>query len=105
MNALAAVVTGTDLASLRLTSSHRPCEMCAAACRFTGVGSVAFVAPDPSDAISHDDPPYVAAEWVVVANLVFLSRDCGLLGLVRTGHRPRSRARARGPRASRGQGR
>ncbi len=73
MNALAAVVTGTDLASLRLTSSHRPCEMCAAACRFTGVGSVAFIAPDPSDEVSHDDPAAVAAEWVVVANLLFLS--------------------------------
>lgn len=73
MNALAAVETGTDLASLRLTSSHRPCEMCASACRFTGVGSVAFVAPDPSDEVSHDDPPAVAAEWVVVANLLFLS--------------------------------
>jgi tRNA(Arg) A34 adenosine deaminase TadA len=48
MNALAAVGTGTGLGSLTLWSSHRPCVMCAAACAFTGVGSVAFIAPDPS---------------------------------------------------------
>src|ERR1017187_3427247 len=42
MNALAAVETGTDLASLTLWSSQRPCVLCAAACEFTGAGSVAF---------------------------------------------------------------
>jgi tRNA(Arg) A34 adenosine deaminase TadA len=73
MNALAAVEQGTDLSILRLTSSHRPCQMCAAACEFTGVGEVVYVAPDPSDAVSHDDPPGVATAWVVVANLLFLA--------------------------------
>jgi tRNA(Arg) A34 adenosine deaminase TadA len=73
MNALAAVATGTELGDVRLWSSHRPCAMCAAACAFTGVGSVSFIAPDPSDDDSHDDPPAIEAEWVVVANLLFLS--------------------------------
>ncbi len=73
MNALAAVDTGTELASLTLWSSHRPCAMCAAACAFTGVGSVAFIAPDPSDDDRHEDPDTIEPQWVVVANLLFLS--------------------------------
>jgi tRNA(Arg) A34 adenosine deaminase TadA len=73
MNALAAVDTGTDLGGLTLWSSHRPCAMCAAACAFTGVGIVAFIAPDPSDDDSHYDPRAIEPEWVVVANLLFLS--------------------------------
>jgi tRNA(Arg) A34 adenosine deaminase TadA len=73
MNALAAIRTGTELGSLTLWSSHRPCTMCAAACAFTGVGSVAFIAPDPSDDDSHDDPGGIEPEWVVVASLLFLS--------------------------------
>jgi tRNA(Arg) A34 adenosine deaminase TadA len=73
MNALAAVDTGTELASLRLWSSHRPCAMCAAACAFTGVGSVTFIAPDPSDDDCHDDPDTIEPHWVVIANLLFLS--------------------------------
>jgi tRNA(Arg) A34 adenosine deaminase TadA len=73
MNALAAVDTGTGLGSLTLWSSHRPCVMCAAACAFTGVGSVAFIAPDPSDDDSHDDPRTIEPEWVVTASLLFLS--------------------------------
>lgn len=51
MNALAAIGTGTELGDLTLRSSHQPCLTCAAACEFTGVGRVAFVAPDPSAAI------------------------------------------------------
>lgn len=73
MNALAAVDTAIDLAGLRLWSSHRPCLMCAAACEFTGVGSVHFIAPDPSDDGDQDDPDGIEPEWVVVANLLFLS--------------------------------
>ena len=73
MNALAAVDTGTELASLRLWSSHRPCAMCAAACAFTGVGSVTFIAPDPSDDDCHGDPDTIEPHWVVIANLLFLS--------------------------------
>ena len=73
MNALAAVETGTGLGSLTLWSSHRPCPMCAAACAFTGVGSVSFIAPDPSDDDSYQDPGGIETEWVVVAGLLFLS--------------------------------
>jgi tRNA(Arg) A34 adenosine deaminase TadA len=73
LNALAGIATGVDLAVLRLWSSHQPCLMCAAACEFTGVGSVRFVAPDPSEEIEHPDPADVASEWVVVANLLFLA--------------------------------
>ncbi len=47
--------------------------MCAAACEFTGVGRVVFIAPDPSDDASGDDPDNIEAEWIVVANLLFLS--------------------------------
>jgi tRNA(Arg) A34 adenosine deaminase TadA len=73
MNALAAVDTGTELGGMRLWSSHRPCAMCAAACAFTGVGSVCFIAPDPSDDDGHDDPRGIELEWVVLANLLFLA--------------------------------
>jgi tRNA(Arg) A34 adenosine deaminase TadA len=73
MNALAAVDTGTELGGVALWSSHRPCTMCAAACAFTGIGSVAFIAPDPSDDDSQDDPRAIEPEWIVVANLLFLS--------------------------------
>ena len=73
MNALAAVETATELGCLTLWSSHRPCLMCAAACEFTGVGRVIFIAPDPSDDDSYEDPGGVEPEWVVVANLLFLS--------------------------------
>jgi tRNA(Arg) A34 adenosine deaminase TadA len=73
MNALAAVDTGTELEALTLWSSHRPCMMCAAACEFTGVGSVNFIAPDPSDEDGCEDPDGIEPEWVVVANLLFLS--------------------------------
>ena len=45
MNALAGVDTGTELDGMTLWSSHRPCLMCAAACEFTGVGAVVFIAP------------------------------------------------------------
>jgi uncharacterized protein (DUF1810 family)/tRNA(Arg) A34 adenosine deaminase TadA len=73
MNALAAIATGTDLGELTLWSSHRPCLMCAAACEFTGVGHVVFIAPDPSDDDSGEDPDGIETEWIVVANLLFLS--------------------------------
>ena len=73
MNALAGVDTGTELDGMTLWSSHRPCLMCAAACEFTGVGAVVFIAPDPSDDDSGEDPDGIDAEWVVVANLLFLS--------------------------------
>jgi tRNA(Arg) A34 adenosine deaminase TadA len=73
MNALAAVDTATELGAVTLWSSHRPCLMCAAACGFTGVGSVRFIAPDLSDDGGYEDPDGIEPEWAVVANLLFLS--------------------------------
>jgi tRNA(Arg) A34 adenosine deaminase TadA len=73
MNALAAVDTRAELDGMTLWSSHRPCLMCAAACEFTGVGRVAFIAPDPSDDGDAADPDGIEPEWIVVANLLFLS--------------------------------
>jgi hypothetical protein len=46
--------------------------MCAAACEFTGVGTVRFVAPDPSDEQLGPDPVGVDVAWLIVANLLFL---------------------------------
>lgn len=73
MNALARVSVDADLSSVTLWSSHRPCAMCVAACEFTGVGEVRFVAPDPSDAEPGPDPAGVDGWWPVVANLLFLA--------------------------------
>jgi tRNA(Arg) A34 adenosine deaminase TadA len=73
MNALAGVDTRADLGGMALWSSHRPCTMCAAACEFTGVAAVIFIAPDPSDDDLGEDPDGIATEWVIAANLPFLS--------------------------------
>src|ERR1700729_3881960 len=73
LNALAGIETGTELGGMTLWSSHRPCMMCAAACEFPGVGAVIFIAPDPSDDDSGEDPDGIETEWVIVANLLFLS--------------------------------
>ncbi|MBV9381611.1 MAG: nucleoside deaminase [Streptosporangiaceae bacterium] len=92
MNALAGVDTGTDLGGLTLWSSHRPCMMCAAACQFTGVGAVIFIAPDPSDDDGGEDPDGIATEWVIAASLLFLSGVAAYSGsssplIVRAGQR------------------
>jgi tRNA(Arg) A34 adenosine deaminase TadA len=71
MNALARIPTDTDLSVCTLWSTHRPCSMCAAACAFTGVGEVHFLAPDPSDADA-SDPEGVDDRWAVLANVLFL---------------------------------
>lgn len=73
MNALALVATETDLSEMTLWSSHRPCAMCAAACAFTEVGTVRFVAPDPSDPDGGPDPVDADHRWLLVANLLFLA--------------------------------
>lgn len=80
MNALARIDTQADLSEMTLWSSHRPCAMCAAACEFTGVGTVVFIAPDPSDDDPGEDPSGIAAEWVVTANLLFLSAVAAYVG-------------------------
>jgi tRNA(Arg) A34 adenosine deaminase TadA len=73
MNALAGVATEADLGSMTIWSSHRPCPMCAAACEFTGVGTVAFIAPDPSSDSPGADPDGIETEWVVTASWLFLA--------------------------------
>lgn len=80
MNALARLATSADLSTMTLWSSHRPCTMCAAACEFTEVGRVRFVAPDPSDDQPGPDPPGVQGHWLVVANLLFLAGVRGYSG-------------------------
>jgi hypothetical protein len=37
------------------------------------VGAVTFIAPDPSDGEGGEDPDGIATEWVIAANLLFLS--------------------------------
>jgi tRNA(Arg) A34 adenosine deaminase TadA len=61
MNALAAVDTAAELGGMTLWSSYQPCSVCAAACEFTGVGRVRFIAPDPSDDDDHADPDGIAS--------------------------------------------
>ena len=92
MNALAGIDTGTEPGGMTLWSSHRPCMMCAAACEFTGVGTVIFIAPDPSDDNGGEDPDGIETEWVIAANLLFLSGVAAYSGssspmIVRAGQR------------------
>ncbi|MFE0459503.1 nucleoside deaminase [Kitasatospora sp. NPDC058965] len=75
LNALAVVRTGTALGGLTLWSTQQPCDMCAAALAFTGVGAVRHLAPDPwalatgrSGSTAGDGEP----EWLIAANLLFL---------------------------------
>ena len=89
LNVLSAVDTGADLTPTTLWSSHRPCEMCSAACSFVGVGTVRWVAADPSDD-DHSDPDDVDHRWASVAILLFLS---GILGYSGPGAPMLSRAR------------
>ena len=37
------------------------------------MGAVTFIAPDPSDGEGGEDPDGIATEWVIAANLLFLS--------------------------------
>jgi tRNA(Arg) A34 adenosine deaminase TadA len=82
LNAIALIPTETDHASLALWSTQHPCLMCAAAVRFTGIGSVYFVADDPSDVSTAEairatrgGVPYQSLGdplWWTVSNLLFL---------------------------------
>jgi tRNA(Arg) A34 adenosine deaminase TadA len=80
MNALAAIPTAADLSVVTLWSSHQPCAMCAAACAFTGVGTVRFVAPDPSEDDGGPDPDGTDDRWLITANLMFLAAVSGYSG-------------------------
>ncbi|MFD0276622.1 nucleoside deaminase [Kitasatospora sp. NPDC127111] len=76
LNALAHARTDWDLGIHTLWSSHQPCEMCAAAASFTGVGAVRHLAPDPwAVAAGHTAEAAPAGpRWAgVVANLLFLA--------------------------------
>ncbi|WP_411105574.1 nucleoside deaminase [Streptomyces sp. cmx-4-9] len=77
LNALGAARTGWDLGSAVLWSTQEPCAMCAAAARFTGVGRVRYLAPDPwalsdGSAGSSGAEPVRDARWLVAANTMFL---------------------------------
>jgi tRNA(Arg) A34 adenosine deaminase TadA len=82
MNALAGVRTDADHETLTLWTTQHPCAMCTAAVAFVGIGSVRFIADDPSD----DDSGEVIAVrragvryeplgdsfWQTASNLLFL---------------------------------
>ncbi len=88
MNVLARASTDRDLSTCTLWSTQEPCSMCTAAAAFTGVGTIRYVAPDPSSiaversgSISpiepvDDGPPMIGPaeddRWVVSANLMFM---------------------------------
>lgn len=82
LNAIALIPTEIDHYSLTLWSTQHPCLMCAAAIRFVGIGSVRYIADDPSDdspqetiAASRLGVPYEAPGdpfWWTVSNLLFL---------------------------------
>ncbi|MFG2751491.1 nucleoside deaminase [Streptomyces xanthophaeus] len=77
MNALGAARTQWDLGSAVLWSTQEPCRMCAAAARFTGVGRVRYLAPDPwaltdGSAGSSGADEQGEAVWLLAANVMFL---------------------------------
>ncbi|MCX4545809.1 deaminase [Streptomyces sp. NBC_01565] len=77
LNVLGSARTGWDLGTATLWSTQEPCAMCAAAAKFTGVGTVRYLAPDPwavaedisgtSGARQEGDPV-----WLLAANVMFL---------------------------------
>ncbi|MER7761104.1 nucleoside deaminase [Streptomyces sp. NPDC097619] len=78
LNALGAARTGWDLGTAVLWSTHEPCPMCAAASRFTGVGQVRYLAPDPwglSAGVTGSagaGAPTAGDHWLLAANVMFL---------------------------------
>ncbi len=90
LNALACLSTEMDHAKLTLWTTQHPCLMCAAAVIFTGIGQVAYVADDPSDASSPDailaSRGSVVYEslgdplWWTISNLLFLYNSAVLAG-------------------------
>ncbi|GHI89591.1 deaminase [Streptomyces xanthophaeus] len=77
MNALGAARTQWDLGSAVLWSTQEPCRMCAAAARFTGVGRVRYLAPDPwaltdGSSGSSGADAQGETEWLLAANVMFL---------------------------------
>jgi hypothetical protein len=88
LNALARVPTDRDLGADALWSSQEPCSMCTAAAAFVGVGSIAYVAPDPWALATNrsrlqdvavptdgDGPPVsgpAPEPWRTIANVLFI---------------------------------
>lgn len=77
MNALGAARTGWDLGAAVLWSTQEPCAMCTAAARFTGVGQVRYLAPDPwalaeGSSGGSGARPVGAAVWQLAADAMFL---------------------------------
>ncbi|MEU6868555.1 nucleoside deaminase [Streptomyces sp. NPDC046876] len=77
MNALGAARTGWDLGAATLWSTQEPCGMCAEAARFTGVGRVRYLAPDPWALAGGTAGESGAAGpgedlWLLAANVMFL---------------------------------
>jgi tRNA(Arg) A34 adenosine deaminase TadA len=83
MNTLAAVPTSRELSADTLWSTQQPCAMCDAAAVFCGVGTVAWLAPDPwaiADEVSTERAaaptvrvPPTDHRWLVVANALFVA--------------------------------
>lgn len=82
MNVLARVEAASDLSDCVLWSTQQPCQMCAAALEFCGVGEVRYLAADPAF-VGVDDPrgsqvqdPTLSdpelTPWAIVANVLFL---------------------------------
>lgn len=94
LNVLAVVDTDRSLGECVLWSTQEPCSMCAAACAFTGVGEVRYLAPDPwalsVDAAGAVDKPSLRVigpgedRWLIAANALFLLS----IGLPRGGNHP-----------------
>jgi|SRR5713101_3242462 len=55
--------------------------LCATACEFAGVGRVIFIAPDLLGDGNDEDPGRIEPEWVVAANLLFMSEVAADSGL------------------------
>jgi tRNA(Arg) A34 adenosine deaminase TadA len=83
LNALARVSTGTEIGSLTVWCSQRPCAMCSAALAFTGFTDVRHLAEDPSPAAQgraefrRIDEPY----WAAVSTVLFLYTGAVLRGV------------------------
>ena len=103
LNALVNVPTDRDHGRLTVWSTQHPCAMCAAAIAFVGVGSVRFIADDPSDDASpaailatRGAAPYDALGepfWWTVSKALFLSTSAVQSGS-EAAHLRRNRDRA-----------
>jgi tRNA(Arg) A34 adenosine deaminase TadA len=82
LNAVARVATGSDLSEAVLWSTQRPCAMCSAAIAFVGIGTVRYLAEDPSSAVQSDldFESLTIPLWSAVSTVLFLSTGALLRG-------------------------